>query len=134
MMLFLWIFGLFAGLANACALGEVHGGHSKRESVSQSHHLAPSVDAHHHDAPGDDESAPQSRDPACQKFCEEGRSTLSLMLKGFGGVADLMPALLQAPVFAWTSEDVHGLAPSGSHAAVHETGPPISIRLLRLTL
>lgn len=134
MMLFLWIFGLVSSLANACALGEVAGTHIDRDSVAQGRHLAPVVEAHHHEASVDEKSVPQAADPACQKFCEDERSTLSMTLKGFGGVADLMPVLLQAPVLAWTSADVHGFALPYAHAVIHKTGPPIPIQLLRLTL
>ena len=126
MMLCLWIFGLVAGIANACAFGEVHGSHG--------HDLTPAVEAHHHNEPRGVEPTPQAPDPACQKFCEDGRSTLNLTLKGLGGGADLMPVLLQAPILAWTSVDVHGFILASCFAAVREAGPPVPIRLLRLTL
>lgn len=133
-MLFLWIFGLVAGIANACAFGEVHGLHGHSESVPHGYHLTPAIEAHHHDDLGGAESAPQVQDPACRKFCEDGRSTLRLTLKGLGGVADLVPVLLQAPVLAWTSADVRGFVLFSCYAALPEAGPPIAIRLLRLTL
>ncbi|MGN6827094.1 hypothetical protein [Paucibacter sp. M5-1] len=134
MMLCLWIFGLVAGIANACAFGGVHGSHGNSQLVPHGHDLTPTVEAHHHDEPAGVESTPQAPDPACQKFCEDGRSTLNLTLKGLGGSADLMPVLLQAPILAWTSVDVRGVILASCFAAVREAGPPIPIRLLRLTL
>lgn len=133
MMLCLWIFGLLAGIANACAFGEVHGSHGNSQLVPHGHALTPAVEAHHHDEPGGVESTPLAPDPACQKFCEDGRSTLNLTLKGLGG-AELMPVLLQTPALAWMPVGVLGPALSCCLAAVREAGPPIPIRLLRLTL
>ena len=111
----LWIFGWVTGIANACAFGEAHGSHGNSESVPHGHHLTPVIEAHHHDDLGGVESAHQAQDPACQKFCEDGRSMLNQTLKGFGGVADLMPVLRQAPVLARTSADVshRGLPAAG---------------------
>lgn len=134
MMLCLWIFGLVAGIANACAFGEVQGADGNSQPFAHGHDLTSAIKAHHHDGPGDVESTPQAPDPACQKFCEDGRSTLNLTLKGLGGGADLMPVLLQAPVLAWTSADLRGFILASCFAAVREAGPPIPIRLLRLTL
>lgn len=134
MMLCLWIFGLIAGIANACAFGEVHGSHGNSRLVAHGHDLKPAVEAHHHGEPSGGESKHQAPDPACQKFCEDGRSTLNLTLKGVGGSADLMPVLLQAPILAWASVDARGLTPASGFEAVREAGPPIPIRLLRLAL
>jgi len=134
-MLFVWIFALLAGIANACALGEAHGGFAPQTSPEHQH--ADVADAHNHaDAPLH-KSAPSSGtpSPACQKFCDDERSTLNLPVKALGDTADMLPLLLLQPTtLAWTSGDDPDVDAPDARLPVRETGPPISIRFLRLTI
>lgn len=134
-MLFVWIFALLASIANACVLGEAHGGFARQASPEHEH--ADVADGHNHaDAPLH-KSAPSSDtpSPACLKFCDDERSTLNLPLKALGGATDMLPLLLQQPItLAWTSGDAPDIAPPDARLPARETGPPISIRFLRLTI
>lgn len=127
LMLFVWLFALAAGIVNACALGQAPGRHAN---------LALSEPAEHgHEHAGADDSAPVPA-PACLKFCDDERSTLNLPVKDPGSAADLLspPQQLQPTLLAWTSGE--GLAPLAPLAQppYRETGPPIPIRFLRLTI
>ncbi len=134
-MLFVWIFALVIGIANACALGEVHGGPTSL-AVAEHHHDE-ALDGHTHAGASSGETAPSpyTPDPACQKFCDNERSTLNLPLKDLGSAADMQPLLLLQPiVLAWTSGDDLGVEAPNAQVPVCETGPPIPIRFLRLTI
>lgn len=134
-MLFVWIFALAIGIANACALGEAHGGPTPL--VVTEHHHDEALDVHSHAGASLGETAPSpfTSDPACPKFCDEGRSTLNLPLKDLGNAADMLPVLLQQPTtLAWMSGDDPKVEDSLAQLPVRETGPPIPIRFLRLTI
>jgi len=134
-MLFVWIFALLAGVANACALGEAHGGFATQASSARQHDEA--MDGHSHaDAPlHKAEPSSDTPPPACQKFCDDERSTLNVPLKALGGTADMLPLLLLQPTaLAWTSGDDPDVDAPDTLLPARETGPPISIRFLRLTI
>lgn len=138
-MLFVWLFALVSGIANACLLGGLTVDLASRQ-VSSHHHddLAGATSHGHvehdaHDAPLD-APAPGSPDhEACQKFCDDGESSIHAVAKNLGSPGSLLPLLVQFTVLAWTSEEVRAdEALPVSLPCV--TGPPIPIRLLRLTI
>lgn len=134
-MLFVWIFALAAGIANACAPGQAHGG-AVPLAVAEHHHDEASNEQRHAGAPlGDVVPSPGAPDAACQKFCDDERSTLNLPIKDLGSAADMLPVLLLQPTtLAWTSGDDRAVESPNAPVPVRETGPPIPIRFLRLTI
>jgi len=138
-MLFVWLFALVSGMANACALGGSSAVLVLGEAVSHHHDGAASSHGHHdHD---DDEIAvesnapePQDHGEACQKFCDDERSTVNFVAKDLGSPGSLLPVLIQFTTLAWTPgvAQIAEVLPADVPPCV--TGPPIPIRLLRLTI
>ncbi|MBB2487475.1 hypothetical protein H5407_19750 [Mitsuaria sp. WAJ17] len=138
-MLFVWLFALVSGMANACALGDSSAALALGQPVSP-HHDDPTPLHGHHDH-GDDESAvesnapePQDHDAACQKFCDDERATVSFIAKNLGSPGSLLPVLVQFTTLAWTPEVVKIAEALPADVPRCVTGPPIPIRLLRLTI
>lgn len=139
MALFAWVFALAAGAANAClvtlpdSVPAEHQNHRHvHESMGPGH--APAVLADHADEHSGGHPHPAQIDPAktsCLKFCDDEAS--ALVKSG-------------SPWFDWAPADalLGGLhiqpAPLAdarerlSLASRHAQGPPLVIRLLRLTL
>lgn len=134
-VLFAWVFAMGAGVANACLValpGSAPAGHENHRHVHESpgHGHAPAV------PDGDQEGhAHEPRvDPAktsCLKFCDDESSALSQCGGSWFDVhpADVLLGGLQirlAPI-----ADARARRSLESHRA---QGPPLVIRLLRLTL
>lgn len=138
-MLFVWLFALVSGMANACTLGGSTPALVLGEAASHHHDDAAPPHGHHdHD---DDEIAvesnapgPQDHDEACQKFCDDERSTVNVVAKDLGSPGSLLPVLIQFTNLAWTPgvARIAEVLPADVPPCV--TGPPIPIRLLRLTI
>ena len=141
-MLFVWLFALVAGMANACALG---GGNADPAlGLAVSHHHDDTTPPHghdEHDEHDEDElvdvssaSKSQDHDAACQKFCDDERSTVNFFAKDLGSPDSLLPVLIQFTTLAWTpgTAQIAEVLPADVPPCV--TGPPIPIRLLRLTI
>ncbi|MBI3382085.1 MAG: hypothetical protein HY019_08780 [Aquabacterium sp.] len=136
LLLLLWLFAVLSGTVNACVLAEnapsnqpahhEHGGHAlAHEDMEEAGHLNGHLhadDAAHHHA---DEHV------ACHKFCQDEARTLPPN-KHLDG-ADFAPVLLLygSPLLPEATAP-----PSVAHAPQRPQahGPPLVIRLLRLTL
>lgn len=137
-LLFVWLFALVAGMANACAVGGGKAGPASGASASHAHDDAAAF--HVHEAHGDEQAlrpsdpGPGDPDEACQKFCDDERSAVNLVAKDLGSPGSLQPLLPSTTTLAWTPADAqHPEAPPADVPACM-TGPPIPIRLLRLAL
>ncbi|MDO9286694.1 MAG: hypothetical protein Q7U26_17515 [Aquabacterium sp.] len=135
-----WLFALASGVVNACltapsavqrsgaAQATMAGGAAHRANVrAGDHHASEGQTVAALQLPHERSAAAQS----CQKFCDDEASALS---KGVSSSVDL-PASSVVAFFHWP------LDVPGSSAAVHwlrwqttAQGPPLVIRLLRLTL
>ena len=142
-MLFVWLFALASGVANACLL-EPHGVHDHGSPLS---HLSasgttPGLAGNHaqglaHDDGNSDSGPGSEHGPApakesCLKACDEGSQSLLKHAYSFDfadpGLAPLMAA-------AWAAE-VH-LAPASGRPhdfRLPERGPPIRVLFSRLAL
>lgn len=129
LMLLLWLFALLSGTVNACVLAD-----------SAPPALAPhSEHAHHHDAV-EDETHAHAEDAAhhhadehvaCHKFCKDEARTLPH--NKHQGDVDFTPVLLLygSPLLPPT-QAIAPAARAPQRPLAH--GPPLVIRLLRLTL
>ena len=135
-LLWAWVFALFAGMANACVLGQ--GGlpapHGPLQAAAHMHEH----DAADHGHPDEAAAvpAPSSAQPpvACQKFCDDKGHALSPPAKDPGGPGDGLPLPASFILPAWTSGEARVLAGSARSMPARETGPPIPIRFLRLAI
>lgn len=118
-MLFAWLFGLAAGIVNACALGE---GREVLDAVA-------GAAQHGHDAP-----ASHDHEEPCQKFCDDESAALKRVIKELGASSTIVAVQLQTAIVAWASGDVAEQSVPRPRLAARDTGPPIPIRYLRLTL
>lgn len=137
-MLFVWLFALVAGMANACALGGRNADQGAWQAASHHHDAAAPLG---HGECDEDEAAiastaagPQDHDAACQKFCDDERSSVNVVAKDLGSPGTLLPVLVPFTTLAWTTAEVRIAALPPSEVPPCVTGPPIPIRLLRLTL
>ena len=134
-MLFVWLFALASGVANACLL-EPHGVDNHRPALS---HLSasdtkPGLAGDHAQglAHDDGESGPAPAKESCLKACDEGSQSLLKHACSFD-FAD--PGLAPLVAAAWVAE-VH-LAPASGlpqHFRLPERGPPIRVLFSRLAL
>lgn len=133
-MLFVWAFALVAGIANACALGDTRV--KLATGLSAAFHHGDAVEEHWHTDEAGLPPVPNShdREEACQKFCDDERSLLSQQAKGLGSPGGMLPLLVQFTTLAWTSADARATEVPVTVVPMHDTGPPIPIRLLRLTI
>lgn len=124
--LLVWLFALGASVANACLL--TPGGSEGLPAALVSHQKA-----HGHGEGATPVHHPQDDDGllGCLKFCDDGAS---LLTKSSPQAPDLdHPFALAQPAWQLASPG----ADSGLRRSMHRpapTGPPIAIRLLRLTL
>ncbi len=134
-MLFVWLFALASGAANACLL-EPHGAHDHGAPLS---HLAVEdsalgVTGHHADgvAHSDDDSDSMPSKESCQKACDEGSQSLLKHATGF----DLVdPGLAPFVAVAWAAEVPMAPASGRAHNfRLPERGPPIRVLFSRLAL
>lgn len=133
-LLFVWLFALVAGMANACALGG-----EQAWPASHAHDDAAALHGHeahegHEQAPHPSAPGPQDHDEACQKFCDDERSTLNLVAKDLGSPGSLQLLLVPFATLAWTPGVVQPPEAPPADVPPCMTGPPIPIRLLRLAL
>ncbi|HLO96170.1 MAG TPA: hypothetical protein VK195_17830 [Burkholderiaceae bacterium] len=133
-LLFVWLFALVNGMANACVLGG-----ELAWPASHTHDDAAALHGHeahdgHEQAPHPSAPGPQDHDEACRKFCEDGRSAVNLAAKDLGSPGSLLPLLMPFATLAWTpgAEQPPGAPPAEVPPCM--TGPPIPLRLLRLAL
>lgn len=128
-LLWVWLFGLAAGWANACvvqARAAAHGHEPAHESTGvwpgQAALSFPATPHHPTDAALE----------ACLSFCDSGQDAIAK--PKLPGPVDV-EASVAAAVGAWVSRS---LAPSDAHtralAPPAPPGPPLAIRFLRLTL
>ncbi|HEY1091658.1 MAG TPA: hypothetical protein VGE56_04860 [Rhodocyclaceae bacterium] len=136
-MLFVWVFALSAGMVNACALGGAGEGVADlapAPSPAHQHDAAAEEHGHHVHAGHPAAPGPQDHEGACQKFCDDERSALSLLAKDLGSPGSMLPLLVQCSSLAWTSADMWMAEEPITRVPPRKTGPPIPIRLLRLTI
>lgn len=133
-VLFLWLFALATGWANACLL-QTRGTHlhiaphgdaaaNAGVTVSAGHVGAVAADD------GDFDSSSQKR--PCQKFCDDGSQSLA---KFSAGIDLTNPGMAAITVLAWRTTDPS--APSSRHVRGLQppiAAPPIRQRFSRLTL
>lgn len=132
LMLFVWMFALASGVANACAL-EARGSHTDamvagdRSDVASWAHAAEDSGADlDHDGDSHDSKAP------CLKACDEG----SLSLLKHSVVPDLTdPGAAFVVAFAWAvSVPVLSARSRAHHLRPLSSGPPLRVRYMRLAL
>ena len=138
-MLFVWLFALASGVANACLL-EPHGAHDHGSPLS---HLSASgttlglAGDHaqgfaHDDGDSDPGPGPAPAKESCLKACDDGSHSLLKQAYSFD-LAD--PGLAPLVAAAWAAE-VH-LAPASGRPhdfQLPERGPPVRVRFSRLAL
>ena len=134
-MLFVWLFALASGLANACLL-EPHGVHDHGSPPSQRapDDAALGDTARHADgvAHSGDESDNMPSKESCLKTCDEVSQTLLKHASSF----DLVdPGLAPFVAVAWAAEVHVTPAPGRAHDfRLPERGPPIRLLFSRLEL
>ena len=134
-MLFVWLFAMASGVANACRL-ESHGHHDHASPLSHPSATVATLgvaDDHArgltHDH-GDTGTGPTKE--SCLKACDEGSQSV---LKHSSGSDFADPALAPFVAVAWT--DVMHVAPAGSRAhdfRLPERGPPLRVLFSRLAI
>lgn len=123
-MLFVWVFGIGAGFANAC-LSTLPTEHANLHPA----HAAEVAGAHHD---GDDDPHGSPVNPNCQVFCDEASVSIPTLKAALDGVQahalihQMIVTTLQVPVFGPVQLRVPRWA--GVRA------PPIPIAFLRLAL
>ncbi len=117
--LFAWVFALFSGVANACLIQPV------APVDRQVEH------AHHHAA--DESGGPDTNGgkAGCLKFCADESSTLA---KSKASHLDLPDPILVANVHWQLATPVAVAAPWHQVERPASVGPPLFLRLLRLTI
>lgn len=134
MVLFIWLFALVSGWANACLLQDSAAGRAGHAAHTESVALVesgatPHPEGDHHG--GDDDGKGVAR-AACQDVCDNEQSTIpSYKLPAAPDLGS--PPLLQAA--PWSSV----VAPATArcvhpHGAAPPCEPPVAIRFLRLTI
>lgn len=131
-VLLVWVFGIAAGIAHACALRLAdHHHHDGFNAAASGHAADHTVVAHgHDDAPRDDGVAQAN----CLDFCDKSSvSAPSLKVKPDQS-GDAQPAaLLASPLLAVVDWPVHApVRPDG--VIDRRGGPPLRIALQRLAL
>jgi hypothetical protein len=133
-MLFAWLFGLTAGVVNACALNQPSA--PARSLVAESHTAPPAhagADSRHHvDGPVTQHEHEQNGgNDSCLKFCDDESSALS---KGSKAAQDQGIHLVAATLWPVAVVPVSTAGAEQSSARPSAQGPPLVIRFLRLTL
>ncbi len=134
-MLFVWLFALASGVANACLLVpyRVHDQGSPLSHPAPEH-AAVGVTGHHtggvaHD--DDDSDSVPSRE-SCLKACDEGSQT---MLKHATSFDLIDPGLAPFVAVAWAAEMRVAPEPGRAHDfRLPERGPPVRVLFSRLAL
>ena len=117
--LFAWVFALFSGVANACLIQPVA---PADRPIEHDHHHA------------DDERGEPNQDSGkagCLKFCADESSALA---KSKASHADLPGPILLATVHWPLATPDAAVAPWHSVERPASVGPPLFLRLLRLTI
>lgn len=138
-MLFVWLFALASGVANACLL-EPRADHAHADAhASQRSQLAPAdgaigVGGHHTESVArlDDDSHSMPSKESCLKACDAGSQSV---LKHAASFDQVDPGLAHFVATAWTAQA--RIAPTTGRAAdfrLPERGPPIRVLLSRLAL
>ena len=138
-MLFVWLFALALGVANACLL-EPHGVHDHGSPLSHpsASGTTPGLAGDHaqglahDDGGGDSDPVPAPAKESCLKACDEGSQSLLKHAYSFD-FAD--PGLAPLVAAAWAAE-VHLSPASGLRHdfRLPERGPPVRVRFSRLAL
>lgn len=139
--LFAWVFALLSGVANACliqpnAAGEAAFGRLQGTLMAEATAEAAPTDrqvehARHHAA---DESGGPDKDggkAGCLKFCADETSALA---KNKASYADLPGLTLMASAHWQLATPVAAVAPWHPGERPASVGPPLFLRLLRLTI
>ncbi|MEP7281644.1 MAG: hypothetical protein ABI696_06665 [Rubrivivax sp.] len=133
-MLFVWLFALASGLANACLL-EVRGAHDHGSPLAHPSTTGTALGSAGHQAGlthYDGESAPASAKESCLKACDDGSQTLLTHTSSFD-LAD--PGLAPFVAAAWDADVRVAPAPGRAHDfRLPEHGPPIRVLFSRLAL
>lgn len=139
--LFAWVFALFSGVANACLIqaaapGAASFGHSKDDPISRLvAEVAPigqQADPAHHR--GAVESGGHDKDggkAGCLKFCADGTSALSKVKSPHPDLPGLA-LVVSAP--GWPALPLAPDAHAQRAVRPATVGPPLFLRLLRLTI
>ena len=117
--LFAWVFALLSGMANACRIQSV------APADRQVEH------AHYHAA---DESGGPEKDEGkagCLKFCADESSALA---KSKASHPDLPGSILRASIYWQSVTPVAAVARWHAVERLASVGPPLFLRLLRLTI
>jgi hypothetical protein len=133
-MLFAWLFGLTAGVVNACALNQPnapargvvvqsHAAHAAHAGADTGHHVDGPVAHHEHEQ--------NSSSDSCLKFCDDESSALS---KGNTAAQDQVVLLVAATLWPVAVVPVPEVGAEPSSARPSAQGPPLVIRFLRLAL
>lgn len=134
-MLFVWLFALASGLANACLL-EARGAHDHGSPLAHPSTTGTALGSAGDHAAGllhdDGDSDPASAKESCLKACDDGSQSL---LKYASSVDLADPELAPFVAAAWAA-DVHvAPAPGRAHDfRLPERGPPIRVLFSRLAL
>jgi hypothetical protein len=133
-MLFAWLFGLTAGVVNACALDLPSA--PARNRVAESHTARPAhvgADTGHHvdGLTAQHEHEQNSRNDSCLKFCDDESSVL---FKDNKAEQDQGVLLVAATLWPVAVVPVSSAGAEQSSARPSAQGPPLVIRFLRLTL
>lgn len=136
-MLFVWLFALASGLANACML-QPHGIRDYQATLSQPSATGSMLGSAEHEAErptgGNGDSNTGLAKQSCLKVCDEGSQTL---LKHASSVDLVDPGLAPFVVAAWPAEAhiSHGSALARAHDfLLPKRGPPTRFLFSRLSL
>ena len=134
-MLFVWLFALASGVANACLL-EPYRVHEQGSPLSQPapEYAAVGVTGHHADgfAHDDHDSDSVPTRESCLKACDEGSQT---MLKHASSFDLVDPGLAPFVAVAWAAVMHVASEPGRAHDfRLPERGPPIRVLYSRLAL
>jgi hypothetical protein len=134
-MLFVWLFALASGVANACLL-EPHGAHDHGSPLSDLAAEEPTLGVTGHHAEGrahdDDDTGGTPSKKSCLKACDEGSQSL---LKHTSSYDLVDPGLAPFEALAWAVTEDFAPAPGQAHEfRLPERGPPIRVLYSRLAL
>ena len=127
-----WVLALGAGVARACLLEPYVP--AAAQAIGAGQHSAACADATGAGAAADAQDAADASMAGCLKFCDESSSTVAKSGASGSSLADLS-ALVVLAGLAWQPTDavVAALAPRAARPAASR-GPPLFLRLLRLTI
>ena len=132
LMLVAWLFALTTGVVNACALGGPSAPTPGLVAELHPAHYAAAVTERHEDGPAAHHERERNQaSDSCLKFCDDESSALPK-----GSTPTLDPGVALVAVVQWPVAvvPIANVATSLSLQRPIAQGPPLVIRLLRLTL